>query len=253
MAQPWTTLPPRWTIEPEVEPRPPGGGWPVSSSNSRRPTSISASSPFDEALRERPDSLVATPEQRPAGVAEQHLEAVARTAEEEDSGAHPVVRHRHSVAPKYPAPRTSSRLAEVARPRTMAVGCPFLARSAARVAALALILGSGLGLAMPGLVAADDPGAVPSPTPVVFHNPQYLVWMDGHGTYNGPVEDNAYWLYISPPTPTATSSSPTGAAASTTTPGHLVGGPFTRRDGRLPGDALAGVASLQAWATAAGE
>lgn len=46
-----------------------------------------------------------------------------------------------------------------------------------------------LGLLAPAVLADD-----PSPVPVVFGTPQLLVWWDSHGTYNGPVTDNAYAL-----------------------------------------------------------
>ncbi|HSO28503.1 MAG TPA: hypothetical protein VLS28_01250, partial [Candidatus Sulfomarinibacteraceae bacterium] len=50
---------------------------------------------------------------------------------------------------------------------------------------LGLVFGLAAWLGPPGtpVARADEP----SPTPLVFHTPQYLVWMDGHSTSNGPV------------------------------------------------------------------
>ena len=59
-------------------------------------------------------------------------------------------------------------------------------RRLARALGVALL---GLGLLAPAALADD-----PTPAPVVFGTPQLLVWWDSHGTYNGPVTDNAYAL-----------------------------------------------------------
>ncbi len=126
------------------------------------------------------------------------------------------------------------------------------------LAAAAAVIGSALVLAYallavvsPDAARAADPS--PSPSPLVFHTPQYLVWMDGHSTYNGPVEDNAYWLYIAPPDENGNFVVPAGDNTVYHYRGRLVGGPFTGEADACPAMLAVGVTSLQAWIVAAGE
>jgi hypothetical protein len=100
-------------------------------------------------------------------------------------------------------------------------------------------------------VRAEDPS--PSPTPLVFHTPQYLVWMDGHSTYNGPAEDKAYWLYVAPPDEDGMFGVPDGGGGRFWYSGRLVAGPFTGEADACPAMLAEGVTSLIAWAVAAGE
>ena len=88
-AQAWTTLPPFWTMLPSSIGSPSGGGWPVSSSNSRRATADELLVAVGLALRDRPVAGVAVPEERTAGVGEQDLEPTAPRPEEQDAGARP--------------------------------------------------------------------------------------------------------------------------------------------------------------------
>lgn len=126
------------------------------------------------------------------------------------------------------------------------------------LAATAAISGSALVLAL-ALLAAVPPRATlaadpsPEPSPLVFHNPQYLVWMDGHSTYNGPVEDKVYWLYIAPPDADGNFVVPAGDGMVWHYTGRLVGGPFTGEADACPAMLAVGVTSLQAWIVAAGE
>jgi hypothetical protein len=117
-------------------------------------------------------------------------------------------------------------------------------------AALALVLGV-LVLAPPPATRAADPS--PEPSPLVFNTPQYLVWMDGHATSNGPVEDNAYWLYIAPPDAEGNFVVPAGDGTNWHYTGRLVGGPFTGEADACPAMLAVGVTSLQAWVVYAGE
>jgi len=125
-------------------------------------------------------------------------------------------------------------------------------------AVTAAISGSALVLAL-ALIAAAPPRAAlaadpsPEPSPLVFHTPQYLVWMDGHSTYNGPVEDKAYWLYIAPPDADGNFVVPAGDGTVWHYTGRLVGGPFTGEADACPVMLAVGVTSLQAWIVAAGE
>jgi hypothetical protein len=100
-------------------------------------------------------------------------------------------------------------------------------------------------------VRADD--SSPAPTPLVFHTPQYLVWMDGHASSNGPVEDKAYWLYIAPPDEDGTFAVPDGNGGRFWYSGRLIAGPFTGEADACPAMLAEGVTSLIAWAVAAGE
>lgn len=122
----------------------------------------------------------------------------------------------------------------------------------ARVPGLTVALAAAwLALAAAPVARADE--TTPSPTPIVFHNPQYLVWMDGHATYNGPVEDKAYWLYIAPPDENGTFAVPDGGGGTFWYSGRLVAGPFMGETDACPAMLGVGVTSLQAWIVAAGE
>lgn len=95
-------------------------------------------------------------------------------------------------------------------------------RSAAAAALAALV-----GVSWLSPVQAEEP--TPQPTPVVFAQPQYLVFMERHQTYNGPVEDNAYWLYTSPPDGENNDhfAVPDGSGGTFHYTGRLIAGPFT--------------------------
>ena len=103
----------------------------------------------------------------------------------------------------------------------------------------------------PSRVLASDPSAAPSP--MVFHNPQYLVWMESHQTSNGPVVDQAYWLYVAPPDENEGFAVPDGSGGVFHYQGRLVGGPFAGEADACPAMLAIGVTSLQAWIVAAGE
>jgi hypothetical protein len=111
-----------------------------------------------------------------------------------------------------------------------------------------LLLAVGAGA---GAVRAADPS--PAPTPLVFHNPQYLVWMENHASPNGIVEDKAYWLYISPPDEKGHFVVPDGGGLVWHYFGRLIGGPFTGAADACPAMLGVGVTSLQARMVAAGE
>ena len=97
-----------------------------------------------------------------------------------------------------------------------------LLRATATLVVAGLVVSAGA----PSAVRAEDP--TPGPTSVVFARPQYLVFMVSHGTYNGPVEDNAYWLYTSPPDGENNDhfAVPDGSGGSFHYTGRLVAGPF---------------------------
>ena len=122
---------------------------------------------------------------------------------------------------------------------------------------VAAALGSAILLALtatsvaPARVLGADPSA--EPTPLVFNNPQYLVWMEAHGTMNGPVIDQAYWLYIAPPDENGAFSVPDGMGGVFHYEGSLVGGPFLGEADACPAMLGVGVTSLQAWVVSAGE
>ena len=117
---------------------------------------------------------------------------------------------------------------------------------AAAIVVTAVLL---VGLALPAFAAAADP----SPTPVVFPQPHYLVFMEGHGTYNGPVVDNAYWLYPYVPADGRNFVVPDGTGGVYHYTGRVVGGPFSTDTDACPQMISLGIASLQTWATHAGE
>lgn len=124
-------------------------------------------------------------------------------------------------------------------------------RSIAALGARALSVLALLGLIAARPVAAADPSAAPSA--MVFHNPQYLVFMESHQTYNGPVVDNAYWLYVAPPDEDGHFAVPDGTGGVFHYQGRLVGGPFAGEADACPAMLAVGVESLQAWIVAAGE
>lgn len=126
---------------------------------------------------------------------------------------------------------------------------PF--RGFALVRALASLVLLVLVFAAPRSALAADPS--PEPSPLVFNTPQYLVWMDGHATSNGPVEDNAYWLYVAPPSEDGTFRVPGGDSGVFWYHGRLVAGPFTSDADACPAMLAVGVTSLQAWIVYAGE
>ena len=82
-------------------------------------------------------------------------------------------------------------------------------------------------LCLPARALAVD--ETPTPTPVVLRRPQYLVFMESHDTYNGPVEDGAYWLYPYLPDGDAGThfAVPDGGGLLWHYTGSVVGGPFT--------------------------
>ena len=122
---------------------------------------------------------------------------------------------------------------------------------AACVPGLAIALAAWLAMAAAPTALAEDPS--PAPTPIVFHTPQYLVWMDGHSSFNGPVEDKAYWLYIAPPDEDGMFGVPDGSGGRIWFSGRLIAGPFTGEADACPAMLAEGVTSLTAWAVAAGE
>ena len=119
------------------------------------------------------------------------------------------------------------------------------------------ILGAlGLALALLWIVsphAAFGADPTPAPSPLIFHTPQYLVWMEGHASSNGPVEDKRYWLYIAPPDASGNFVVPAGDGTVWHYSGRLVGGPFTGEADACPAMLAVGVTSLQAWIVYAGE
>lgn len=74
------------------------------------------------------------------------------------------------------------------RPRRLPARLPAVA--------LALLLALAPG-SLPPAAGAGLGSADPSPSPSVttFATPLYLLWMDRHGTLDGPVVDNTYWLW----------------------------------------------------------
>jgi hypothetical protein len=102
-----------------------------------------------------------------------------------------------------------------------------------------------------GSARAADPS--PSSGPLVFHNPQYLVFMESHQTMDGPVEDDAYWLYVAPPEPDGHLVVPAGDGSVWHYQARLVGGPFRGEAEACPQMLAVGVTSLEAWRVAAGE
>ena len=116
-----------------------------------------------------------------------------------------------------------------------------------------IVIGT-IALAAPGaagMALAADPS--PAPTPLVFNTPQYLVWMESHGSSNGVVEDKAYWLYIAPPAENGYFAVPDGGGGTWHYTGRLIGGPFAGEADACPAMLGVGVTTLQAWIVYAGE
>lgn len=90
--------------------------------------------------------------------------------------------------------------------------------------------------------------AEPSPSPVVFTRPQYLIWMESHSTSNGPVVDRVYWLYTHPPDGDGTHFAvPDGTGSSFHYQGALIAGPFSSDVEACPAMLARGVKSLTTW------
>jgi hypothetical protein len=121
----------------------------------------------------------------------------------------------------------------------------------ARAALFALVVIAAFAVTHPSSVAAADP--TPGSTPLVFHRPQYLVFMESHQTMDGPVTDNAYWLYIAPPDQDGAIVVPDGGGGVWHYRGRPVGGPFSGEADACPAMLAVGVTSLEAWRVAAGE
>jgi hypothetical protein len=123
------------------------------------------------------------------------------------------------------------------------------ARAGRRIAALGAAFAVGALIGLPGLALGEDP----SPSPVVFPQPHYLVWMDDHGTMNGLVQDQTYWLYPYPPDNGTDFLVPDGMGTVFHYRGHVVSGPYSSDIEACPAMLAVGVDSLQTWATHAGE
>jgi hypothetical protein len=129
----------------------------------------------------------------------------------------------------------------------MVGSCWLPVRSGRRVVVLGAVLGALIGL--PGLALADDP----SPSPAVFPQPHYLIWMDDHDTMSGLVQDQTYWLYPYLPDDGTNFVVPDGTGGVFHYRGHLVSGPYASDEEACPAMLAVGVDSLQTWATHAGE
>ena len=110
-------------------------------------------------------------------------------------------------------------------------------------------------LTLPAVALAADPQPEPEPTPVVLPQPHYLVFMESHDSYNGPVVDEAYWLY--PYLPDGEDGThfavPDGTGLVWHYKGSVIAGPFITDEEACPAMLAAGVTSLDAWTTMAGE
>ena len=108
-------------------------------------------------------------------------------------------------------------------------------------------------LTVPTVAIAADPQ--PEPTPVVLPQPHYLVYMESHDTYNGPVVDEVYWLYPYPPEADDPNHFvvPDGNNGVWHYRGSVVAGPFTTNEDACPAMLAVGVTSLTSWVTMAGE
>jgi hypothetical protein len=108
---------------------------------------------------------------------------------------------------------------------------------------------AALALASPAC-RADDPAPyadpTPAPTPVVFSSPQYLVWMESHGTMSGTVVDRTYWLYTRPDTG-GYFRVPDGDGGTFTYSGQVVSGPYADDTGLCPDMLARGIRSLSSW------
>ena len=116
---------------------------------------------------------------------------------------------------------------------------PSIARGAA---ATALFLGL---LALAGPAAAEDPS--PEPTPIAFGSPQYLVFWEGHSTYDGPVVDNVYALFTELPVEPGHFVVPDGSGGVFHYSGKLIGGPYASDAELCPEMISLGIPSLQVW------
>ena len=94
-------------------------------------------------------------------------------------------------------------------------------------------------------VAAADPS--PAPTPIVLAPPQYLEFWEGHATVNGPVVDNAYALFTTPPEADGSLLVPDGEGGNFHYRARLVGGPFTDDRALCAQMISLGIKSLSAW------
>lgn len=108
-------------------------------------------------------------------------------------------------------------------------------------------------LTLPAVAIAADPR--PEPTPVVLPQPHYLVYMESHDTYNGPVVDEVYWLYPYPPEADNPNRFviPDGTGLVWHYRGSVVAGPFKTDEDACPAMLAVGVTSLTSWVTMAGE
>jgi hypothetical protein len=115
-------------------------------------------------------------------------------------------------------------------------------------------LAAAAGAAVAALVLSAMGAMAATPPPDrAFHLPQYLVFMEGHQTYDGPVIDNAYWLYPYVPDDGTSFVVPDGSGGVYHYTGRVVAGPFATVAEACPAMLAAGVPSLVAWRTAAGE
>lgn len=103
------------------------------------------------------------------------------------------------------------------------------------------------------LLSAAGAMAATQPPDRAFHLPQYLVFMEGHQTYNGPVTDNAYWLYPYLPDDGTRFVVPDGSGGVYHYTGRVIAGPFATVAEACPAMLAVGVTSLEAWRTAAWE
>lgn len=114
------------------------------------------------------------------------------------------------------------------------------------VAALAALVPMALLALLPlggGSVLAADP----SPSPIVFARPQYLVWWDSHQTMDGPVVDKTYALFTQLPVEPGHFVVPDGNGGVFHYSGRVVGGPYSD-DGELCAEMISlGIQSLEAW------
>jgi len=118
--------------------------------------------------------------------------------------------------------------------------------SAAALALLACLVAL---LASPAALLAADP----TPSPVVFPQPHYLVFMESHSTMDGPVVDKTYWLYPYLPDDGNHFVVPDSAGGVWHYAGRIVSGPYASDDEACPPMIALGIPSLTTWTTAAGE
>ncbi|TMD25763.1 MAG: hypothetical protein E6I94_11315, partial [Chloroflexi bacterium] len=96
-----------------------------------------------------------------------------------------------------------------------------------------------------GQVSAADPN--PAASPITFARPQYLVFWESHGTYDGPVVDNAYALFTDPPVEPGHFVVPDGSGGVFHYTGRLMGGPYATDAELCPQMISLGITSLEAW------